>query len=103
MTPIYELLNRIHWDKEFGCGQFEIGYLDLHEPALQRFRLEAVVFPKGELRVFEQTEVGTGAPDSAPSGPRGLARRQNLLEAPSLAGSLPVEAPRWTFHVRACG
>jgi uncharacterized protein (UPF0248 family) len=28
MQPIHELLNRIHWDPEFGRGQFEIGYYD---------------------------------------------------------------------------
>lgn len=28
MQSIQELLNRIHWDTEFGCGYFEIGYLD---------------------------------------------------------------------------
>lgn len=28
MIPIHRLLNRIRWDKEFGTGYFEIGYLD---------------------------------------------------------------------------
>jgi len=28
MQPIHELLNRIHWDPEFGRGHFEIGYYD---------------------------------------------------------------------------
>ena len=28
MQSIQELLNRIHWDTEFGRGYFEIGYLD---------------------------------------------------------------------------
>jgi len=28
MIPLHELLNRIHWDPEFGRGEFRIGYLD---------------------------------------------------------------------------
>lgn len=28
MIPLHELLNRIHWDPEFGRGDFRIGYLD---------------------------------------------------------------------------
>jgi MJ1316 RNA cyclic group end recognition domain len=27
MTPIHELLNRIRWDKGFGSGEFEIGWI----------------------------------------------------------------------------
>ncbi len=59
MTPIHELLNRIRWDKDVGPGQFEIGYLDRHEGTIQRVRLEEVVFPEGERRVFELSD-GTG-------------------------------------------
>jgi len=28
MVPLHELLSRIHWDPEFGRGEFMIGYLD---------------------------------------------------------------------------
>ena len=28
MQAIHELLNRIHWDPDFGRGHFEIGYYD---------------------------------------------------------------------------
>lgn len=28
MIPLHELLSRISWDPEFGCGEFSIGYLD---------------------------------------------------------------------------
>lgn len=28
MQPIHELLDRIRWDKEFGKGDFTIGYYD---------------------------------------------------------------------------
>ena len=53
MTPIHELLNRIRWDPEFGRGQFEIGYYDRHEAALQRVALQAVSFPEGDRHAFE--------------------------------------------------
>ena len=28
MIPIHELLSRIHWDPDFGCGEFRLGYYD---------------------------------------------------------------------------
>jgi len=28
MIPLHQLLSRIHWDPEFGRGEFRIGYLD---------------------------------------------------------------------------
>ena len=28
MTPIHELMNRIHWDPEFGRGDFSLGFYD---------------------------------------------------------------------------
>jgi uncharacterized protein (UPF0248 family) len=56
MTPIHELLNRIRWDKDFGSGQFDIGYLDRREGAIRRVRLEDVVFPEGKRRVFERAD-----------------------------------------------
>jgi len=28
MIPLHELLSRIHWDPEFGRGEFTLGYLD---------------------------------------------------------------------------
>jgi len=28
MIPLHELLSRIHWDPEFGRGEFRLGYLD---------------------------------------------------------------------------
>lgn len=52
MTPIHELLSRIRWDKEFGAGTFEIGYLDRVEGTLQRVGLGDVTFPPGERRAF---------------------------------------------------
>ncbi len=58
MTPIHELLSRIRWDKEFGAGAFDIGYLDRVESTIHRVRLEDVVFPPGERRAFVLTDDG---------------------------------------------
>jgi uncharacterized protein (UPF0248 family) len=56
MTPIHELLSRIRWDKGFGSGQFELGYLDRHQHAIQRVGLQEVVFPQGNRGAFELTD-----------------------------------------------
>ena len=53
MQPIHELLARIRHDKEFGKGQFEIGYFDRREGKVQRVALRKVRFPEGGRRVFE--------------------------------------------------
>ncbi len=53
MTPIHELLSRIRWDKEFGRGQFEIGYFDRHERQVHRVALQEVAFPEDERHAFE--------------------------------------------------
>jgi uncharacterized protein (UPF0248 family) len=53
MTPIHELLNRIRWDKTFGRGRFEIGYLDRHTQTVHRVALQGISFPPGERRTFE--------------------------------------------------
>jgi uncharacterized protein (UPF0248 family) len=53
MTPIHELLSRIRWDKEFGQGQFELGYFDRHEGVVHRVALQAVAFPEDERHTFE--------------------------------------------------
>ena len=56
MTPIHELLSRIHWDKEFGRGEFEIGYFDRVEGTIHRVSLKELVFPKDERRVFQMVD-----------------------------------------------
>jgi uncharacterized protein (UPF0248 family) len=53
MTPIHELLNRIRWDKEYGQGQFEIGYFDRHEGVVHRVGLREVAFPDDDRRAIE--------------------------------------------------
>jgi uncharacterized protein (UPF0248 family) len=53
VTPIHELLNRIRWDKAFGRGRFESGFLDRLEGAVHRVALKEITFPAGGRRVFE--------------------------------------------------
>jgi uncharacterized protein (UPF0248 family) len=53
MTPIHERMARIRQDREFGRGQFEIGYFDRREGTVQRVALKGISFPQGERRVFE--------------------------------------------------
>ena len=53
MTPIHELLSRIRHDKEFGQGQFEIGYFDRTEDMIRRVAFQQIEFPEGERRTFE--------------------------------------------------
>lgn len=58
MTPIHELLNRIRWDREFGAARFELGYLDRFEKTLHRVHLDGLIFPEGERRTFQFTDLG---------------------------------------------
>jgi len=53
MVPIEELLNRIHWDKEFGKGIFEIGYEDHIEQKVIRVHIRNIVFKKGNHSSFQ--------------------------------------------------
>jgi uncharacterized protein (UPF0248 family) len=43
VITIRELLNRIRWDREYGRGEFAIGYLD-------RFELRIIVVPLVDVR-----------------------------------------------------
>ena len=45
MIPIHELLSRIRWDKEFGRGDFEIGYYDRVLAAIIRIPFAELIFP----------------------------------------------------------
>jgi len=47
MIPIHDLLNRIRWDKEFGSGIFEIGYLDHVEQRIIRVPLARIHLERG--------------------------------------------------------
>jgi len=47
MIPVRDLLNRIRWDKQFGAGSFEIGYLDHVEQRIVRVRFETIHLEEG--------------------------------------------------------
>lgn len=53
MIPIHELLNRIHWDKEFGQGDFVIGYYDRVEDAIIRIPLREIFFRSDDHFAFD--------------------------------------------------
>lgn len=53
MTPIHELLNRIRWDKEFGRGDFLIGYYDRIEHRLIRVPLREIFFEPDDHFSFD--------------------------------------------------
>jgi len=44
MIPIHELLSRIMWDREFGQGDFRIGYYDRLEDRIIRVPLAEIFF-----------------------------------------------------------
>lgn len=53
MIPIHELLQRIRWDREFGRGEFEIGYYDRVENAIIRVPVRDILFDKDHHGIFE--------------------------------------------------
>jgi uncharacterized protein (UPF0248 family) len=57
MLPIRDLLNRIRWDKEFGTGCFEIGYLDHVEKRIVRVSLTRIRLETGARFFFEFEDV----------------------------------------------
>ena len=56
MIPIHELLNRIRWDREFGQGEFVIGYYDRVDDAIIRVPLGEVYFSPDDHFSFEITD-----------------------------------------------
>lgn len=61
MQPIHELLNRIHWDPEFGKGEFELEFLDKVESALIRLPFRRIAFMRGDHYFFHYLdEEGAG-------------------------------------------
>lgn len=44
MVPIHELLNRIHWDEEYGKASFVVGYYDRVEDKIIRVPLTEIYF-----------------------------------------------------------
>jgi uncharacterized protein (UPF0248 family) len=53
MPPIHQLLSRIRWDKEFGTGFFEIGYLDHVEEKVIRVPFRKLLFQEGDRFSFQ--------------------------------------------------
>lgn len=47
METIQQLLDRIHWDEEFGKGDFLIGIYDRVEDAIEYLPLNRLQFEKG--------------------------------------------------------
>ena len=43
MIPIHQLLSRITWDKEFGAGNFSLGYYDRLEDRIIRVSFGAII------------------------------------------------------------
>lgn len=43
MIPIHQLLSRITWDKEFGAGNFILGYYDRMEDQIIRVPFSAII------------------------------------------------------------
>jgi uncharacterized protein (UPF0248 family) len=53
MAPILQLLSRIRWDKEFGSGCFEVGYLDHVKEKLIRIPFRQLHFQEGNRFSFQ--------------------------------------------------
>jgi uncharacterized protein (UPF0248 family) len=65
MQPIHELLNRIHWDPEFGRGRFEIGYYDRLEKNIIRVPFKEVTQMPGNkfsFHVFDEDNIAHSIP-----------------------------------------
>lgn len=52
MQPINKLLSRIRWDAEFGCADFEVGYLDRLAGGIVRVSLADLVIETGNKDNF---------------------------------------------------
>lgn len=53
MIPIHELLSRIRWDRQFGEGDFVIGYYDRVEDTLIRVPMRELFFQPGNHFAFD--------------------------------------------------
>lgn len=53
MVPIQDLLNRIIWDKDFGQGNFEIGYYDRVEDKIIEVPFQRLMFTPGDHFSFQ--------------------------------------------------
>lgn len=53
MVPIHELLSRIRWDRDFGQGSFEVGYLDHLRQRIVRVPFKDIHFEGGNNFSFD--------------------------------------------------
>lgn len=60
MLPIQELLNRIRWDREFGKGEFEIGYDDHVRGKIVRVPFRTIIFEEGDAFTFHPQDPAEG-------------------------------------------
>lgn len=65
MITIRELLNRIRWDREYGRGEFVIGYFDRIEERIILIPVGEVRFAPGDSFSFQLADAG-GEPISIP-------------------------------------
>ncbi len=65
MIPLHELLSRIHWDPEFGSGEFTLAYLDKVRHELVRVALREMRTEPDSRYCFEVTDK-EGAVHSVP-------------------------------------
>jgi uncharacterized protein (UPF0248 family) len=56
MISIHELLNRIRWDREFGRGEFVIGYYDRIKKKILSVPLARIAFSSDSRAAFEAIE-----------------------------------------------
>lgn len=56
MLPIHELLARIRWDRQFGRGEFAVGYLDRVAGGIVVVPFASIRFPEGERFAFEVSD-----------------------------------------------
>ncbi len=52
MIPIYQLLNRIHWDDDFAKADFVIGFFDRVSHEIVRLPLQEIYFEKSDHYFF---------------------------------------------------
>jgi uncharacterized protein (UPF0248 family) len=53
MIPIHEVLSRIRWDRQFGEGDFVIGYYDRVEDTVIRVPMRELFFPPDNHFAFD--------------------------------------------------
>lgn len=87
MQPIKQLLDRIRWDREFGRGEFELGYYDRLERRVVRVPLGEIVFAPDASGFFEFMDgEGEIAQRAAAPGQGGVQGRRADLAAYPLTG-----------------